>query len=76
MDEKEIKTVLWDMEVKSQPRLGYPSKTISKVINGHEVKVSSKWNRGRSGKLFTSLFYVDGKRVARVKVIEELLKEN
>jgi hypothetical protein len=42
-------------------------------INGHKVRTVTKQNTGRSGKGFTTFFYVDGKLIAKEKVVSALL---
>ncbi len=37
----------------------------SHVINGKTVLAKSKMNKGRSGKGFTTIWYVDGNRVSK-----------
>jgi hypothetical protein len=44
-------------------RQGFGGK-VEKEINGRRVRCETRWNRGRSGKGFTTLWYVDGKRCA------------
>lgn len=73
---EEIKRVLFSLEASSQPGLGKPSSKKSATINGHTVEAVSKWNRGRiAGKGFSTLFYVDGNRIAKANIVAALAKD-
>ncbi len=42
-------------------------------IDGHKVRQRTKWNTGNSGKMFTTRWEVDGKRISKAN-LAELLK--
>lgn len=58
------------IEFSSYPRVGRFSGSYSGRWNGQLIEAKSKFNSGRSGKGFTTLFYVDGKRIARDKIAD------
>jgi len=66
-----IKSKIQEIEMKSQPvfcnGMLLPRK-FSEVVNGKKITADSKMNRGRSGKGFTTLWYVDGARVPKAKL--------
>lgn len=74
MNEKEIKSALFTMEEESYPcwAKGIITGSASREINGHKVQAKSKCNRGKSGKGFTTSYYVDGNRVAKAKLVDIL----
>jgi hypothetical protein len=36
--------------------------------SGRKIECKTRWNRGKSGKMFTTIWYVDGKRTAKAKI--------
>lgn len=70
-----IKSKIQEIEMKSQPvfcnGMLLPRK-FSEVVNGKKVTADSKKNNGRSGKGFTTLWYVDGTRTSKAN-LEELI---
>lgn len=68
----DIKSKIQEIEAMSRPIFvnGYliPRK-FSETVNGKKILADSKMNRGRSGKGFTTLWYVDGVRVSKANLI-------
>lgn len=66
----DLQEYIGHIEFNSYPRRGCFSGKYSGRWNGLLIEAKSKFNSGRSGKGFTTLFYVEGKRVARDKIAE------
>ena len=71
MKMNDITQKLQSLEMKSSPKyIGgrlIPSKACD-TVNGKKVEAKSQTNRGLSGKGFTTLWYVNGLRVAKAKL--------
>ena len=71
------KSKIQEMEMKSSPRLvnGFNlSGKVTEVVNGVKLTAESRVNSGGSGKGFTTLWYVDGKRISKANA-ESLIGE-
>lgn len=72
-----VKSKMQEMEMKSSPRLFNGlnlSRNVTEVINGVKFTAESRVNRGGSGKGFTTIWYVDGKRTSKANT-EALIGE-
>lgn len=50
-------------------------KRASKVVNGKTLTAQSRMNRGRSGKMYTTSWLIDGKRVSKADVVPVILAQ-
>lgn len=71
----DIKSKLLELEMKSAPVRSNGFLLTRKstiVISGSRVTAESRTNSGSSGKGFTTLWYVNGRRVAKANLISEI----
>lgn len=64
-----MKASLNDMDMKAQTmafRVGVG--IVKSAINGRNVECKTRLNHGTSGKAYTTIWYVDGKRTARANI--------